>query len=159
MDLMLKSGFLALQPTCSSGPWGSIKMSLSREIFQIDFFKMTFSQCLFNVFFSKWLSQNDFIKMALSRWLNQNILQCFLYIFFQFQQNFAQKLKSKKIWAIWSIFLLKPNYFKKIFNHHLYLLTRQKWSTRQASFMHLRHETSLLSTPWQFWTCIFTSGK
>ena len=33
------------------------------------------------------------------------------------------------------------------------------WSTQQASSMHLRHETSLLSTPLTFWACIITLGK
>ena len=121
---MLKSVFLALQPTCSSGPWGSIKMSLSREIFQIDFFKMTFSQCLFQYVFFR----NGFLKMTLSKWLYQDgsiKISCNVSctFFFQFQQNFAQKLKSKKIWAIWSIFLLKPNYFKKQHFSSSFILT------------------------------------
>ena len=33
------------------------------------------------------------------------------------------------------------------------------WSTQQASSMHLRHESSLLSTQLPFWTCIITLGK
>ena len=33
------------------------------------------------------------------------------------------------------------------------------WSTQQASSMHLRHGTTLLSTPLLFWTCIITLGK
>ena len=31
--------------------------------------------------------------------------------------------------------------------------------TQQANSMHLRHETSLLSTPLPFWTCIIILGK
>ena len=60
---------------------------------------------------------------------------------------------------------LKPNYFKKQHFSSSFLLTWSKytglkwqWSTRQANAMHWRHETSLLITPWPFWTCSFTSG-
>ena len=131
---MLKSGFLALQPTCSSGPWGSNKMSLSREIFQIDFITMSFSQCLFqndfitmsfskwlyhNVFFniffemafSKWLYQNGFIKMAQSKYPAR-----FLLHFFSISTECCAKAEiKKKNWAIhmFHSFTFKPNYFKK----------------------------------------------
>ena len=50
--------------------------------------------------------------------------------------------------------------FSNVFHHKFYLpevkYTGSKWpgSTFQASFMHLRHENSLLSIPGSFLTCI-----
>jgi hypothetical protein len=38
-------------------------------------------------------------------------------------------------------------------------MSKLAWSTQQASSMNLRHETTMLSTPLQFWTCIITLGK
>ena len=54
----------------------------------------------------------------------------------------------------------------KVLCHHFYLSkvnnTCPNWPgvlSRLHSSMHLRHGTSLLSTPLPFWTCIITLGK
>ena len=39
------------------------------------------------------------------------------------------------------------------------IFTYIAWSTQQASSMHLKHETTLLSTPLPFWTLIITVSK
>ena len=62
--------------------------------------------------------------------------------------------------------ILKPNHFKRsnILAHPFYLpkviiQVQTDWSTQQASSLHLRHETTLLSTPLPFGACIITLGK
>ena len=84
---------------------------------------------------------------------NFNQIQSVTYLLIQINQN-------------WKLKFLKPDYFKKICFLSSFLLTWSKYigpkwprNTLQASSMHLEHETSLLRTPWQYWTCIFTSGK
>ena len=57
--------------------------------------------------------------------------------------------------AIWE--WLKPNYFKKQRSSNTG--SKWQWSTQQASSMHLRHETTLMSIPLPFRTCIITLGK
>ena len=48
----------------------------------------------------------------------------------------------------------------KVLCHPFYLpRCKLAWSTQQASSMHLRHETTPLSTPLPFWICIITLGK
>ena len=55
----------------------------------------------------------------------------------------------------------EAKFFVLIFTYYLRLWYRSKldWSTQKASSMHLRHGTSLLSTPLPFWTFIITLGK
>ena len=94
---------------------------------------------------------------------NYCYIRNFLYLI---TENGKKKLQCP-LWGLGAdLSLLKPNHFKKQCSSSSFLLTWSKytspkwaWSTRQANFMHLKHGTSLLSTPWPFWTCIFTSGK
>ena len=67
--------------------------------------------------------------------------------------------------VIQDFWALKPEYSKKQRFSSSFLHTWSKhtgpkwsWSTLQANFIHIRHGTSLLSSPWSFWTCLFTSG-
>ena len=60
----------------------------------------------------------------------------------------------------------KAKYHKEATFLSSFLLTWSKytgpkwpWSNQHAGFMSQMHGTSLPSTPWPFWTCIFTSGK
>ena len=63
----------------------------------------------------------------------------------------------KVFWShFWISIFLNPNISWS--NVFIIIFTFLHWSTRQASCMHLRHRTSLMSTPWSFWTCIFTLG-
>ena len=58
---------------------------------------------------------------------------------------------------------LKPNYFKQQCSSSSFSLTwsrytgpKWSWSTEQASTMSKMLSTSMLSTPWPFWTCILS---
>ena len=65
------------------------------------------------------------------------------------------------------ILTIKAKFFQEAMFLSSFSLTRSKYtavqkgpsSPLQARIIHLRHKTSLLGTPWPFWTCIFSLGK
>ena len=88
-----------------------------------------------------------------------------IFLHFNLKQN---TVFTTNVGHIWFLFLknYKPNYSKKqrffiiIFTYlRYYTSPKWPWSTEQASTVHFRHETSLLSTQWSYWTGISTSGK
>ena len=91
-----------------------------------------------------------------------------VYTISQFRRNIFKLIGDQPNW--WTEFPFSPFGLERVnvksfseaqFFIIIFTQVRSKlaWSTQQASSMHLKHGTSLLSTPLQFLTCIITIGK
>ena len=121
---------------------------------------------------------NWWINMKRCRW-NTSLTGCFSYSSLTFLEKFVgnARIVQGNYCSEWLLYQSRQTTTQPIFLQYLIVLFTKKtkskslltegnnsgpklpWSTQQASSMHLRHGTSLLSTPLPFWTCIITLGK